>query len=123
MPESKHPPVSVTSALIYCYGKEPGSKPAIAAKFFKADKSSEEHILNNILDIAGPAEQSISQNRYISGELADNPVKSGFIALLELFNQEPVVTGSGHNYHIRQNGGKKLTKKRRYSMKNIKSDK
>jgi hypothetical protein len=93
------------------------------AKLFQPCKCGEEHILNNILDIAGPAEQSISQNRYISGELADNPVKSGFIALLELFNQEPVVTGSGHNYYIRQSGGDKLTKKRWYSMKNIKSDK
>jgi hypothetical protein len=29
-----------------------------------------------------------------------------------LLNQEPVVTGSGHDYHIRRGRGKKLTKKR-----------
>jgi hypothetical protein len=103
--------VPQASAFIYCYGKEPGFEAAIAAKFFKTHECSQEYILNDIIDLAGPAEQSISQNRYFGGEFADDSLKSGDIALLELFNQEPVVTGSGHNYHIRQGKGKKLTKK------------
>jgi hypothetical protein len=103
--------ISVTAAFVYCYGKEPGFEAAFTAEFFQADKSGQEDILNNILDLAGPAEQSVGQDRNISGVSFDNPVESSLVSPAEFFDQEFIVNCFGHDHYIRQGIGGKLTKK------------
>jgi hypothetical protein len=107
----EHTFISVAAAFVYCYGKEPGSKAAFAAEFFQAEKHGEKDILNDIFDLAGPAEQSVGQDRNISGVSFDNPVEGSLISPAELFDQEFIINGFGHNQYIRQGNQGKLTKK------------
>ena len=81
------------------------------------------NLLNDIFDVAWPAEQSVCQGRNISGVFDHDFVKSGIVALAELLDQEFVINGIvmcresqrffrgfGHNYYIRAPHWGKLTK-------------
>ena len=102
--------ISVAAAFVYCYGKEPSFEAAFTAEFFQAEKRGEEYILNNILDVARPAEQPVGQDGNISGVSFDNPVKSRLVAPAEFFDQEFIIKSFGHDHYIRQGIEAKLTK-------------
>jgi hypothetical protein len=89
--------ISVAAALIHRYGKEPGFKAAFAAKSFQAEKCSEEDVLRNIFDLAGPTEQSIGQCCNFRRILLDYPVKSSFVTPIELFDELFIINRIGHD--------------------------
>ena len=89
--------ISVAAAFIDRYGKEPGFKAAFAAEFFQAEKCSEEDVLRNIFDLAGPTEQSIGQCCNIGRISLDNPVKCRFVTPIELFDETLVINRIGHD--------------------------
>ena len=91
----------MTAAFIYCYGKEPAFKTAFTTEFFQAHKRGEEYLLRNIFDLAGPAEQPISQRCNLGRVLFDNSLESRFVAPAELFDQKFIIRFLGHGYDIR----------------------
>ena len=99
--QSQHSLVSAGSAFVYCYGKEPCFKAALTAEFFEAEKRCEEGVLRDVLDVSGPAEQSVSQESYLGGILLDNSLESRFVASIELSDQQFIINAFGHDYIIR----------------------
>ncbi len=110
--QSEHSLVSVCSAFIYCYGKEPGFKAAFATEFFQAEKRCEEGVLSDVFDVSGPAKQPISQESYLGGILLDNSLESRFVASVELSDQQFIINAFGHDYHIRATGRGIITEKK-----------
>ena len=108
--QAEHTLVSVSSAFVYCYGKEPGFEAALAAELFQAEKRREKGLLSNVLDVSGPAEQPICQKSYLGGILRDNSLESRFVASLELLNQQFIIGALGHGYHIRAPGRRNITR-------------
>jgi hypothetical protein len=74
-----------------------GFKAAFAAEFFQAEKCSEEDVLRNIFDLAGPTEQSIGQSCNIGRISLDNTVKCRFVTPIELFDETLVINRIGHD--------------------------
>ncbi len=101
--------MSIAMAFIDRYGKEPSFKAAFAAEFFQAEIRSEEDVLRNIIDFAGPTEKSVSQCCNVRRISLDNFIKSGFVTPIELFDETFVVNRVGHDHHIRAPKRQKIT--------------
>ena len=105
----EHPPVSVSSAFVYCYGKEPCLEAAFAAELLEACEGCEERVLGNVLDVSGPSEETVCQLGYVGGIRADDSLECSFVASVELSHQAFIINAFGHDYLIRAGGGRKIT--------------
>ncbi len=89
----------------------------MATEFFQAEICRKEGVLSDIFDVSGPTEQAISQESYLVGKLLDDSLKSGFVASVELSDQQFMISTFGHDYHIRATERRNITEKTQKNMR------
>jgi hypothetical protein len=89
------------TAFVDRNGIEPRSQTTVTLKPLKAGEGRDEYVLDYVVHVLGPTEQTIREGRDLGPMPLHDPVERGIVSPAELLHQDLLLESVCHGYHIR----------------------